>query len=226
MEIDLTLISSASVFIPTLVGLITFRKLGTTYRWVFYLIIIGFICEASEGFLLHTEFNKFVVNAYGIMEVIVLSMIYVQLSQEKWWKRSILITMSLLCIFFIINLVFIQGFKNLNSVSLILECVYFIVLSSRFFILFSQQLPDRPLLKHEAFWLNMAVFGYFALNFFIFMLIESLYKNSGHDSHGIHLRNIHCIVNIFFNLALSLSLWFASHNKTDSTTIEHAESVP
>jgi len=202
-----------STLIPAIVGLTVIHKLRSPYLLLFFFVLYAAIQESFRWSLSDYYINNLIVNFYGIIETTCLTVIYINLINSKKWKNGALIVLVLSILFFIINITFIQGLYYINSFSLMLECLFFIVLASRLYLQLIQDVPARSLLKHEQFLFNTGVFVYFSLNFFIFMLSDTIFGNLKETLGIFHLWDIHDTINLFFSISFALTFWLSAKSQ-------------
>ena len=213
IESVVNFITYFAAVIPAVVGLIVVKKLNKTYLLLFFLAVITVIQDIARWSFFEFHIDKLILNFYTIVETVFIALIFLRLISSNKWKYGIKVTLGLLCLFMLLNMPFIEGYYTLNSISMMLESVFLIVLSTKLFLQLSINVPSRSLLKHEMFWFNVGVFSYFSLNFFTFMLSENLFNKTDLDIYGFHLWDIHDVINLIFNLSFAIALWLSSKRK-------------
>lgn len=213
-----SLLSSFSIYVPLLVGAFNIKKLKKPYHLLFLLIFIGVAIEIVNDIAKDIAINKLTLNIYTFAETILLTLIYLKFIDSSKWKRFVVIILLLLCSFFLINFLLIQGINMLNSYSMVLECGFMIVLSARLFYQIIINVPSESLIKSEIFWFNTAIFIYFSLNIFTFLFSNMLYGKLNSHFFGFRLWNIHGITNILLNFCFAITLWLAGKRERSAVT--------
>jgi len=196
-------ISAFSVALPAILGIHIFNQLDSFSKKVFWLASLGAFTEII--LMAIKPMNNFpVINTYVIIEFFFISYIFCSIYERNRIKIFIKIVSGVFLLFAISNFFFIQGMFVLNSLSLLMKCIivsYLALLSFR--ILMTQ--PEGEVMRNPIFWFSFGLLIYYAGNLFTFGYGEKYFGNP--DTFSFHIWNIHGILNIVFNLSLTLSLW-------------------
>ena len=214
-ELIVHTITYFSSILPVVIGLLVFGKISKPYKILFFFCLYTSIQEVIRWIFFDGHFDKLVLNAYTFLETLFIGITYQCLLATTRWKNSLKYALLFLVLFFLFNLFFFQGPFVMNSISLMLESIFFILLATKMFFQLSFNMPSQSLLKHPVFWFNTAVFGYFSINFFNFMLSETLYTNTDLDFNGFHLWDVHDLINLFFNCGFAIALWLAGAKRLE-----------
>ena len=205
MGLLLSYFSSFSVLIPLIVGIIFFRRYTLAYKVLTVLVFIGAVAEALLYSTLESE-SISVLNIYTLVEFSFIAFFFIK-SFER--KRDQQITYTLLILFVLLNIylsVVTDNFNAINSIGLITESVFVLVIALLlFFEIVNEQSGD--LLTSPDIWFIIGLLLYFGGNFFTFGYSSSYIVDSGDFPFDLWIT--HSIFNIIFNLCISISLWFA-----------------
>jgi hypothetical protein len=188
-----------------------FFLLGRKQNFKIILIrVLGILLFASAlsdlgGYILISmgKSNILIANIYSVVQFFLLSIIYYLLLEKK---KIVYIASILFSLFFILNASFIQPFNEFQSWPLVLESIIFIIFS---IIYYGQMLKSKPLIDFVIFyrfWLNSALFLYFAFNLYIFALSNYIFKNMEAEV-GIITWSFHNINNIGKNIIFALAIY-------------------
>jgi hypothetical protein len=198
---------SAVVLVPSLVGLVFFKRFNPAYKAIAILLICG---AFSESLLITLSFtvgrNLYVHHFLAVIEIFFLSLFYMRMLGTQEEKKIIQTIMTGLCLFAIIYASIGNNIVDFNSVPRAFESMYFCGLSC---YLFYRMSADYKIGDHAIYFVNGAVFFYFASNFLVFAF--SKYKETD-NSDLLIMFNVHSIVDSSCNLAYARGLWLASRS--------------
>lgn len=144
--------------------------------------------------------NLFVINIHFVVQFFLLSYIYFLLLDNK---KIIYAALFIFTVFFVISALFIQSINEYQSWSRVVGGIFILIFSVRYFL---QIIKLRiNFIRHSLFWLNSAVFLYFAFNLFLFAMTNYIIKNVPADvamiSYSFHNCN-NIAKNILFAVAI------------------------
>jgi hypothetical protein len=110
---------------------------------------------------------------------------------------------------FVANYFFLQGPYVVNSYSIVLSAVVFIVLSLLYFRQLLINLPETFVHRVPMVWVNSAVLIYFSGNLFIFMLFNYLMSS---------IWLLHNLLNVTKHVLLFVAVWQSQRTTTSSSS--------
>ena len=149
------------------------------------------------------ESNLPVTNIAILIDFFLINYIYFLLLKNK---KIFYVVLVFFIIFFIINTIFIQSIHEFQSWSRLAEAIIVIVYAVSYYW---QMLKSKPLIDFVIFyrfWLNSALFLYFAFNLYIFALSNYIFKNMEAEV-GIITWGFHNINNIGKNIIFALAIY-------------------
>lgn len=145
-------------------------------------------------------------NAYLLVQALIFLVIY---RQALKIKNSLFYTIAgFYCLFFATNYFFIQGPYVVNSYSVVVGSVGFILLSLIYFRQLLNNLPEPFVHRVPMVWVNIAALIYFSGNLFLFMLYNYFVSA---------IWILHNMLNIAKNVLLFVAVW-QSQRKTISSS--------
>ncbi len=168
------------------------------------LLLCASICSDLIGYIYIKLYgtNKLVLNIFLIAEFFLLSCIYGILLDKN--KQTIYLLLFFFIVFFIVDSLYIETLSDSQTWPLIIESVLVIFYSLGYYAKLFKKNID--LLKSFSFWLNTAVFFYFAFDLFLFAIVNYIFKNMSYEAGmaawGYHNLN-NTIKNILFTVAIS-----------------------
>lgn len=202
----LTYISIVSGLVPFICSILRFKALNSELRALFIYLSFTLIAETASYFLSKNHIpNYFVQNIYTFIECSTIAFIYHQNLNNR---NARLFIKLLYLVFFLLSLYrfFINdGLNQADSALSTYESCLVIFLALFYFYNEMKELNVPRLTEHYFFWINSAFLLYFlgAFAFFLFNdYIERLPLSIYYLVYGIQL-----IVNICYNVLLSLGIW-------------------
>lgn len=198
-------ILAATIIIPSLVGLILFKKLLGSAKLITLLLALGMLTEGTMIYLSVKKMNNlFTVHFYAIVEIILLSLLFHRLVANKIVKLVIILLGTSLLAFAIIYASLGNNISEFNSLPRAVECLYFSLLSCWLFY----EMADyaKPVHKSDYIFIGTIMF-YFSSCFLIFAFNK--YMTQATETL-IAMIVAHSLVNAFCNLAYTAGIWTAS----------------
>jgi hypothetical protein len=211
----INVVTNFSFLFPLLVSFRNYNNYRLPYKYLFGFVIVELLVEVFKTYHSWGSISVWYVfdlNLYTFGETFFLAMVYHSLLKEPW-KKWIRISLATLLLFFLADLIWIEGPFALNSIALNLECTLLLIFSAKLYHTLIVDVPTKSLLKMPEFWFNNAIFLYFSMTFFVFPFGNELLNNPDGHFNGFHLWDINDIVNIFFNVFFAISLWLAKENR-------------
>lgn len=205
---NLTLISSASIFIPLIIGLSKFRSLNYTQKLLFYLVIASSITETVVYVLSEFQLpNIAVYNIYTFANFNIIFSIY--LTQVSPKRKNAMIGLQIAFnLFMIINAIFIQSFQAYNSYAILSMSVIFMSLALNYFYKLLKEVKHQRLEKNPLFWLSSGLVVYYSGTLILFLFINQI-SNADQSNIDLHLASwgINSIFILLIVTSYSLTLW-------------------
>lgn len=198
-------ILAASIIIPSIVGLILYRKLLGPAKLVTLLLALGMLTESVMIYLSAKKVNNlFTVHFYAIVEIILLSLLFHKQATNKIVKLVIILSGTSLLAFAIIYASMGNNISEFNSLPRAIECLYFSLLSCWLFY----EMADytKPVHKSDYIFIGTIMF-YFSSCFLIFAFNKYMIQAT---ETLITMIVAHSLVNAFCNLAYTAGIWIAS----------------
>lgn len=194
--------SVVSALIPGSFGIIRLSKRSNLLKtlWLFTCISFALDILAVNLPRLANPFN----NIFRLVEFFFLLRIYFLAFKPRTHKAPFVIILIFYVCFFLAELFILQK-GQLNSYSVTLSSVVFIVFSVRYFYILIRDLPTTQIQRLPMFWVNTAVLTYFAGNLFLFAM-RSYLINVLKDDQTIYW-SFHNFLNIGKNLLFAVALW-------------------
>lgn len=160
--------------IVLMVGLVRYRKLTVPFKVLTICVIFTFILEViAEFFSASDKNNSALSHIESLTNYFFYSLTFFYLFENRRIKKTILVSIGIICIYFIINAVFIQPFQTIFPTN-----VFFV--SNIFYIIFSlllfKQMLINPLnvsiVRQSVFWFNTGILLFSTTMFFNLELID------------------------------------------------------
>lgn len=156
--------------IPTVIGILFFKKLELEMKLLFVLIAIALVVELATYFLAISGHNtNRVHNIYLLIEISIIGFIFSRWqegsSAGNWVFGIALLAVSL----HIISILFFLSMNEMNSNMMTLSCIFYSAISA--LTLYSLQKKDTgSIYRNHLFWVSSALLIYSAgsLSFFAF----------------------------------------------------------
>ncbi len=198
-------ISSLSVLIPVFFLLSKKQALKiSTLKILGILLLASALSELM--YYIPSKINKlniFAVNVYTLAEVLLLSLMYGILLKNK---KTGFAFFAVFIAFFIINTLYFQPFNQFQTWTLVFEAFIFILYSVGYYCKLFKTHTD--LLRSSSFWLNTAVFIYFAFDLFLFVIANYIFTNMSEESKMISW-SFHNFNNILKNILFAVAIGYA-----------------
>ncbi len=177
-------------------------------RWIAILAAFSFLADLAVFAMALSGINNYPVgNAYLLVQSLVFLMIY-----QDALKMRPAITYLLggaYTVAFVANYFFVQGPYVVNSYSIVLSSVGFILFSLIYFRQLLINLPETFVHRVPMVWVNSSVLIYFSGNLFTFMLFNYLMSS---------IWILHNILNIIKNILLFVAVWQSQRTTTSSSS--------
>ncbi len=202
----LTEFSKFSSFLPVIVGFMYFNKINKPFKRLVYFFCLSVFFEYFV-----TEFKK----VYGTNVPLLHLFTPIEFCMFIWvfWKyfdKSIFVYLAIIVPFVGIALLdafYINGIYSHNIVARPTESIILMIASFYYFYLNLTNHNKTTLIYREAmFWFSTGILIYFAINFYMFLMISQLVPPTAYLSIDIHsVFNI--IANLLFAKAFTCFKW-------------------
>lgn len=206
----LTYIVPLSILIPILIGLINFKNLQASGKYIlYYLVASGLINLSAIILVAYRMKNLPLLHLYTIVEAVLLLSYYQTIFTNRLIKKSlqyIIIIFPLLCI---INFTFIQSIFTFNTYTRPLEAIlitFFCLL-----YLYKSGFTENWINKQTS-WFNMGILLYFPVVCIIFILSNYMVFVSKNKELNLMIWQFHAIMSMVMYLAFAKAF---SLTKTD-----------
>ena len=185
-------------------GLVRYRKLSIITKHVVLLAFVSAVSDSIGRVLwINKMSNVYVLNIYTILEFLIIANIY-RLEFRGFVKENLMkYIMGIFVAGSMIDMLFIQGYYQLNSYTKISECFLLVIFAIVYFYKVVTELVILDLKSEPMFWINAAVLMYFVSGSFLFTLSEYIQQYS--KSLDIWVWGIHAIFLAVFCATLSVS---------------------
>jgi hypothetical protein len=194
--------SNLSALAPFMVGVIGFKKRPVELKLLCIFCAFAFCFDGLAFFL--PRYANDLNNQFRLVEFYFLLLIYRNGLNTRSNKFVISLVGISYAIFFSIELLMASQ-KQLNSYSITLTSLVFIIFSVRYFYVLIRDLPTTQIQRLPMFWVNTAVLTYFAGGLFVFAMRNYLISTLN-DNQTIYW-SFHNFLNIVKNLLFAVALW-------------------
>lgn len=203
-------ISVSSSFIPLFICLIRFKVSNTEIKILFIYIFVSVLSEVFSLILAEQYIkNNIVWNMFTVLECTLIARIYFLRSEVEKSRRIITFFYFLFLLLAFATLILKKGFNLPQSILSIYESWFFIILSYSYFFKMVRELNVDRLTDYYFAWINSAILIYFCMSFFLF-LFDWYLEQSDLATYSI-LYTPHLLVNIAYNILLSIGIWKFKH---------------
>lgn len=203
-------LSAGSVAIPLFLSFRTHKYISGDIFPLVILLIISLVSDLILLMLFKFSINNYaVVNLYLIIQFLIC---YRLLYGPDYFRDALSISiLTGFVLFFIVDMLFIQGLGVYNSFSNTLASFILIYLCLRFYNKLINELPTQSIYKDPSFWIATSILIYYSGNFFLFVVNN--YLTLGIDGSHQVIWVFHNILNITKNLLFGVALWHNYHNR-------------
>jgi hypothetical protein len=208
IEFAIAYASTGSVLIPLMLSWLQLRRIYGVSAWLTTLLHISLAADLAAFGLSRSSTNTYpIVNGYLFAQFITLTLIY---NKELPKYRLLIYSAALFLLFFLINLLFLQGPFVFNTHSNSIGSILFsLIILCHFYVLF-RDLPYTHIYQIPVVWISFAFLFYLSGTLILFLSNNLLVEHYS-SAHRI-VWIIHNLCNIIKNLLLGLALWFNYQN--------------
>jgi hypothetical protein len=198
-------ISTMTVLIPFIVGLLLRRYLNPAERVLLWLITITIPIELVCYMLSRKGIpNLLIYRGYTVLEFTLISMFYIRFMSPSRMATVLKIQAFIFLVVAGLDLS-VNGPEALDQFSTTTESVLLILYSVIAFFYLLQNPVQMRVIDIPVFWFNTAVLLYFSGNLFVFIFSNYIEQHSSHAFS--EMWSIHSIMNIVFYILISIGFW-------------------
>jgi len=205
-------LSQFSSLIPVIIGLLFYSKLNKPFNrlvwFLFFFVLIEFLSYWLSQLLGN---NMPLSHIFTVIEFGMLISVFVV--HFKIQTKYFLIIISIFTIIAFIDAFVLKNLKTFSSVAKPIESIIFTIAALYFYYdNFKHINQDADLFHQPMFWFSTSILIYFSINFFRFLLFNTVIKESinlGNIDYNIHsISNI--IANFLYGMAFLSFKWKTS----------------
>ncbi len=211
----LDFISHLSSSFPVILGLIRYKYLSVTTKYIIVFFLFCFAKESTALWLsLLKQNNLFLQNIESIVEISILFIISLYCFQSIKWKRVWLI-LSTICIS--ISVLSYQS-NQISSLSLSTFRIFSIFFCLSYFSKILIDVSVKDILLHTMFWFASGLLIYATGTFFIVLFSEYWYKDINKVPSEVFDKywNASQVLFIIFCLLSALGIWISKYDKENT----------
>lgn len=198
-------ISSISILIPLVVGILKYRTFKIILKVLFYYIVLATFVEALSIYLSEYKINNlFLSHICVFIEFCIFSFIYLKLLVPKPNKNLLIVAILIFLGVCLIDVIKISGYEKMNELSRNVEGIVMITLALIYFNRLIKGPATISLESQFGFWFNTAIIVYISGIFFLFLFSNKLLNSEPETFYALY--SIHAVFLIIFNILLAISL--------------------
>jgi hypothetical protein len=204
----------AIILIPFVVGLVYYKKLTRSHKFLFWFIVVGTLTELTNRILKHffvVENNMPLGHFYISLSFIFLALFYLYELENFVNKKIIIAVVILYELFCLNNVILFQSHLSYPSIPGAISALLLVTFSVLLFANIMREGKIQVLTDSSLIWINSAVLLYYAGNFFFY----TLYNFILNYSREFLTRTVYffLILNSIFYILLAIGLWKAGREK-------------
>ena len=202
---DITEIAGTySILLPLFVGFFKFRFKYFAYYYVFlfWLTCSGIANILTVAFASDGNSTILIFHIYTMLEFLLLLLLYYKMGHSEGIQKATIFCMVAFCMFKVVDIFFITGLNQIDTLAIIVESIVMIAFS---FLFFAQLINERvpSLAVFPPFWINSGVLIYFSSSFFIFLFSTYILQDTKQYYVYWSIHNILIVVrDILFTIAM------------------------
>lgn len=200
------IISSLSILVPLLIGLIYFRRLENFQKWFWGFIILSALVEIVSSYFAQNDIpNLWIFKIFLILDFLFFVYLYAKKIKYPVWKKYV--TAFVAAVLCISELFLKNKFLYIQNDSLFFVSIFlFFILQSSFVIVAVFDDFEVDIRKNYIFWIAFARLFYYLIIVFIYVypsFIENGYKIKLYNDTNLAINTF---ANILMNLIYGISL--------------------
>ena len=205
----LSYIASTAIVIPLIIAIKQRKYLSKELKILFLYLVIAVITEVlgNVWYILHKS-NHFIINAFVIIEFVLISLMFHQVFIGKNLKRIILIATSIYTLTCIYTFTVLEGFQTFNSTLSTIACLLIIIWVFIYFYQLLQKLEVKKLTVIPMFWISVGCLFYFSGTLFVFLYSDLIVFQKELKFYK-QLWNIYYVLLFIFRILLGIGLCFS-----------------
>jgi hypothetical protein len=204
----------AFILIPFVVGLVYYKKLTRSHRFLFWFIVVGTVTELTNRTLRQlfvVQNNMPLGHFYISLSFIFLALFYLY-ELENFVNKKIIITIVILYeLFCLNNVILFQSHLSYPSIPGAISALLLVTFSVLLFANIMREGKIQVLTDSSLIWINSAVLLYYAGNFFFYTLYNFILRYS--REFLTRTVYIFLILNSIFYILIAIGLWKAGREK-------------
>lgn len=158
------------IIIPLIVGLINFKYLSKSLKYILVLVFIGTISNLlSIALVLLNKKSVFHLHIYTLIEFLLISCFYYHISTKDFFKKMIKLIVGIFILTMVLNKIFLEQFDRIDNYTLIVESILVLIMASLYLTSFFEENLIIDFADYR-FLLTVGYMIYFGGNLFIFAL--------------------------------------------------------
>lgn len=212
----LSFISANSVWLPTLLALFTINSLKKKSLKIFFIFLVTTSLKETvcTYYAINSLNNYPIYNSLSIAYYGLLFLSFKSYFENRKIKRLITILLLVFSLFYMLNLLFIQGLIKFNSYTFLLGGLFLNFICLVFFYNLLNSTRNVKIIKLPFFWFSTGLVFYSTGTIILLGLFE-FYRNLP-PSTGAQLWSINSILNISVNLLISIGLYWNRNTEISS----------
>lgn len=204
----------AIIFIPLVVGLVHYKKLTRSHRFLYWFIVVGTLTELANKTLKELfviKNNMPLGHLYISISFIFLALFYLHELKSFIDKKIIVAAIIIYELFCLHNVIFFQSHLAFPSIPGAISSLLLITFAIFLFANIMREGKIQVLTDSSLIWINSAVILYYSGNFFYYTLFNLIlnYSREFLDRTFIFFA----ILNSIFYIFIAIGLWKAGQQK-------------
>jgi hypothetical protein len=205
----------AFILIPFVVGLVYFKKLTRSHKFLFWFIVVGTLTELTNRTikqLFIIENNMPLGHFYIALSFIFLALFYWYELENFINKKIIIAVIILYELFCLNNVILFQSHLSYPSIPGAISALLLVTFSILLFANIMKEGKIKVLTDSSLIWINSAVLLYYSGNFFFYTLYNFILSYS----REFLTRTLYffLILNSIFYILIAIGLWKAGKEKS------------
>lgn len=202
------------ILVPFIVGIINFKNLNKSHKFLFWFITAGVFTEFTSRTLKKVfliKNNMPLGHLYISLSFLFLSLFYL-LELEKFINKKITALIIVLFeLFCLLNIVILNNHMSFPSIPGAISALLLTAFAILLFAGIMRETKIKKLSESSLIWINSAVLLYFSSNFFYYTLYNIILSFSREFS--IFTINLFAVINVIFYMLLTVGLLKAARIK-------------
>lgn len=202
------LFSSFLILLPTLLGIILFKKLQQHFQVLtIYLLIFSLVETISYILASKGIYTLFLMHVFLPLELALLSWVFKVYMENKIFHRFILFGIIGFTVLSILNTVFLQPLDTFASNTRYLESMLIILLSLTYFYQIFTELKVEKLWEEGMFWFSTGLLIYYAGTMILYLSSNYLMKSVDMKLFAFFFHLVQSICHFLMYSLFTLAIW-------------------